>query len=235
MEIRHVSAVLFARDFRRLAGFYSEVVGLALSKQRDDHTVLNRLGFDLVVHQIPARFLADTTTAPPRRREEAAIKLSFPVDDLERVRRTTATLGGVFESSRARVDGRKRADVHGPGSRRERVPGHGSCLALRGCSPVLHQVIPPRSKRRASAAERPWPRLPVRGVENRALRRSRLRRRCRPRLIRTTANNLPSNKSYSERSVANAAAAAIGTPAGPIYWIVSTPLTGRARPGSPAG
>jgi predicted enzyme related to lactoylglutathione lyase len=109
MEIRHVSAVLFARDFRRLAGFYSEVVGLALSTQRDDHAVLNRLGFDLVVHQIPARLLADTTTAPPRRREEAAIKLSFPVDDLERVRRTTATLGGVFDPpEREWTDGNER-------------------------------------------------------------------------------------------------------------------------------
>src|SRR6266545_5023367 len=39
---------------------------------------------------IPARFLKDTGTAPPRRREEGAIKLSFPVDNLDRVRRATA-------------------------------------------------------------------------------------------------------------------------------------------------
>jgi len=97
MESRQVSAVLFARDFRRLAAFYRDVVGLTTSRQLDDHAVLSYPGFDLIVHQIPARFLTGKTTAPPRRREEGAIKLSFPVDDLDRVRRATATLGGVFD------------------------------------------------------------------------------------------------------------------------------------------
>jgi predicted enzyme related to lactoylglutathione lyase len=97
MERRHVSAVLFARDYLRLAAFYRDVVGLALSGQFEDHALLNYPGFTLVVHQIPARYLKETTTTPPRRREGGAIKLWFPIDDLDRVRRSAAALGGAFD------------------------------------------------------------------------------------------------------------------------------------------
>jgi predicted enzyme related to lactoylglutathione lyase len=97
METRHVRAVLFARDFRHLATFYRDAVGAAQSRQLDDHAILSCPGFELIVHQIPARFLTATPTALPRRREEGTIKLWFPVDDLDRVRRTIATLGGVVD------------------------------------------------------------------------------------------------------------------------------------------
>lgn len=97
MGSRTVSAVLFARDYLRLGAFYRDVVGLTLVRQLDDHAVLSYPGFDLVVHQIPSRFLTDATATSVRRREGGTIKLSFPVDDLDRVRRATAVLGGVFD------------------------------------------------------------------------------------------------------------------------------------------
>jgi predicted enzyme related to lactoylglutathione lyase len=109
MEGRHVSAVVFARDFRRLAAFYEGVVGLAPAPRSDDHAVLSCPGFELIVHQIPAAFLSEPASALPRRREESAIKLSFPVDDLALVRRTAATLGGVLDPpDREWVNGNER-------------------------------------------------------------------------------------------------------------------------------
>ena len=78
MESRHVSAVLFAKDFRRLAAFYRDVVGLAPLRPLDDHAVLATPDSTLIGQQIPARFLTDTGPAPPRRREDGAIGLSAP-------------------------------------------------------------------------------------------------------------------------------------------------------------
>jgi predicted enzyme related to lactoylglutathione lyase len=96
MESRHVSAVLFAADYLRLAAFYRDVVGLALDEQLDDHAILRYPGFTLVVHQVPARYLRNTGAAPPPRRE-GGVKLWFPVGDLDRVRRSTAALGGALD------------------------------------------------------------------------------------------------------------------------------------------
>ena len=94
----HVSAVLFAKDAASLTRFYQETLGLTLTRREDTHAVLSCPGFDLVVHQIP-RAIADgiTIERPPRRRELAAIKLSFPVESLERVRSVAAPLGGLLD------------------------------------------------------------------------------------------------------------------------------------------
>ncbi|HEY7191462.1 MAG TPA: VOC family protein [Vicinamibacterales bacterium] len=94
-----VSAVLFAKDYVSLTGFYVEAMGLALREERhDDHAVLVCEGFSLVIHQIPADIAAVVKIdRPPRRREDATIKLCFAVDSLERVRRSAAALGGIVD------------------------------------------------------------------------------------------------------------------------------------------
>lgn len=98
MNDARVSAVLFAKNRASLTTFYRETLGLVLSKEADDHAILSRPGFDLVVHQIPEPIARTITIAsPPRRREQGAIKLSFPVESLARVRATAASLGGLLD------------------------------------------------------------------------------------------------------------------------------------------
>jgi predicted enzyme related to lactoylglutathione lyase len=93
-----VSAVLFAKDLAKLATFYRETLGLEMTKNEADHTVLRYPGFDLIVHQIPPRFADSIVIAdPPQRRERGAIKLGFPVASIERARTTAASLGGVID------------------------------------------------------------------------------------------------------------------------------------------
>ena len=93
-----VRAVLFVKDLRRLAAFYQETCELEPVRQGDDHVVLSRPGFELVVHQIPERFLTQVPAdAPVRRREGGTLKLCFPVSDLARTRAAVASAGGVVD------------------------------------------------------------------------------------------------------------------------------------------
>ena len=83
-------------------------------------------------------------------------------------------------------------------------------------------ILTPRVNQRATLAAAPGSRRGKSGPPARALTVT-----LSPEMIRTTANNRVGNQLF-RTFVAIAAAAAIGTPAGPIYWIVITPLTGRA-------
>jgi catechol 2,3-dioxygenase-like lactoylglutathione lyase family enzyme len=89
--------VLFVRDLKRLAAFYQAACELEPLRQGDDHVVLGRPGFELVVHQIPARFLAGERAGPPVRREWGTLKLCFPVGDLARTRAVVDAAGGVLD------------------------------------------------------------------------------------------------------------------------------------------
>ena len=90
-----VSAVLFVNELQRLATFYRETLGLELETSDDDHVILRTAGFALVVHRIPEHFARSIMIEqPPRRRESAAIKLSFPVESIANVRARAAALGG---------------------------------------------------------------------------------------------------------------------------------------------
>ncbi|HMN46072.1 MAG TPA: VOC family protein [Povalibacter sp.] len=95
MESSNVSAVLFAKDLKRVAAFYSQALGLACSASDEHHWVLDGHGFHLIVHQIPEH-TADEVTAqqPPERRIRGAIRLDFPVQSIEDSRRAARLLGG---------------------------------------------------------------------------------------------------------------------------------------------
>ena len=98
MERPRAGAVLFAKDFANLTRFYAEAFGWAPLSSGDDHSVLACDGFRLVVHQIPRDIASGIQIeSPPRRREHGAVKLSFAVDNLDRVRRDVATRGGVVD------------------------------------------------------------------------------------------------------------------------------------------
>ena len=93
-----VGAVLFAKDFDRLTRFYVEAMGLTPLDRAESHTVLGCEGFRLVVHQIPPDVASGVKIdATPLRREGGAIKLSFAVEDLERIRQLVSRLGGMVD------------------------------------------------------------------------------------------------------------------------------------------
>jgi predicted enzyme related to lactoylglutathione lyase len=94
-----VSAVLFAKDLQRVASFYREVFGADVLRRDSDHEVLSCHGFHLVVHQIPREFVQSmVVTTPPERRERTAVRLNFPVADLDVSRRNAQKLGGQIDA-----------------------------------------------------------------------------------------------------------------------------------------
>ena len=88
-------AVLFVKDVARMRAFYEAVVGLSVTEAAPTWARLGTGAFELVVHGIPPHIAATfEISSPPERREEAAIKLVFPVADIAIARATAALLGG---------------------------------------------------------------------------------------------------------------------------------------------
>lgn len=93
-------AVLYAKDMRRLAAFYSVVAGLAEVQQERDFTVLENEASQLTIVAIPDRIAATIEiAAPPRRRSGTPVKVFFVVPNLAESRKTAAELGGELESA----------------------------------------------------------------------------------------------------------------------------------------
>ncbi len=99
-------AVIFARDQARLAQFYRALGSLARESGDDSHTVLGSATFELVLHALsgeppaPSASASASTSASasastsPSPREDACVKLFFPVASLAHAREQAATLGG---------------------------------------------------------------------------------------------------------------------------------------------
>ena len=95
MAANAVSAVLFAKSSLRVASFYREVLGARTVDRSDVHESLECQGFSLLVHNIPdALAQSIEISAPPQRREQTAVRLDFPVADIERARESARRLGG---------------------------------------------------------------------------------------------------------------------------------------------
>jgi predicted enzyme related to lactoylglutathione lyase len=84
-------AVVFCRDHRALAAFYSELAGLHFQGGDDSHTVLASEDFELVLHALRGE---PEPTTPPATREDSYVKLFFPVPRLAEARARCAILGG---------------------------------------------------------------------------------------------------------------------------------------------
>ncbi len=88
-------AVLFVKDVARLSAFYAAVAGLAVTESGETWARLGAGAFELVVHGIPPHIAATfEISIPPARREDAAIKLVFPVASIADARAIAAQLGG---------------------------------------------------------------------------------------------------------------------------------------------
>jgi len=91
-------AVVYAKDIARLGVFYAAVAGLRVTHAGDDHIVVESASFQLVVHALPADVAASfEIVAPPLRREDAAVKLVFPVPSLGAARALAARHGGELD------------------------------------------------------------------------------------------------------------------------------------------
>jgi predicted enzyme related to lactoylglutathione lyase len=98
VAIHTVSAVLFAQDLQRVAAFYREVLGALVLHSDAEHEVLSCLGFQIVVHRITPGFSQSVSAnPPPERRERAALRLNFPVDDIAMSRMSARRLGGQID------------------------------------------------------------------------------------------------------------------------------------------
>jgi predicted enzyme related to lactoylglutathione lyase len=110
-------AVVYARDPERVAEFYSRVACLALARREETFVQLRAGAIELVVHRIPPPIAAGIHVAePPRRREDAAVKLVFAVDSIAAARAGAAALGGVIDPVEREwtFDGLTICDGHDP-------------------------------------------------------------------------------------------------------------------------
>jgi predicted enzyme related to lactoylglutathione lyase len=93
-------AVLYAKNMERVAAFYESVLGLRRTGHDADHVVLESPAFQLVVLSIPGHIAANVEiTAPPARRERAAVKMVFFVPSLDAVRAAVDAGGGVMNAA----------------------------------------------------------------------------------------------------------------------------------------
>lgn len=95
-----VSAVLFAKDAKKVAAFYVQALGLGCTFSDAHHSALSCAGFELIIQQIP-RHIADgfTLQQPPRRRVEGAIRLNIPVQSIDDARKLAGALGGEIDTA----------------------------------------------------------------------------------------------------------------------------------------
>ncbi|MDY6982467.1 MAG: VOC family protein [Pseudomonadota bacterium] len=92
-----VNAVLYARDMNRLLDFYCAVLNQRCVYRDAYHAVLRCGIFALDIHQLPAHALQANADAAEARKH-AALKLSFPVDSIERARRVATEHGGELDA-----------------------------------------------------------------------------------------------------------------------------------------
>ena len=89
-------AIVFVKDFGRMADFYTHVLGLRpINEERTEAWVeFEAGGIRFALHAIPPN-IADAIeiAQPPRAREENPIKLTFEVDDFAAARARSESLG----------------------------------------------------------------------------------------------------------------------------------------------
>lgn len=93
-----VSAVVFAKDHRRVSNFYVHLLSARVTREDAEHADLDCGGFRLVVQRIPdAIATAVVVSNPPRRRENGAVRLDFMIRDIAKSRADARSLGGEID------------------------------------------------------------------------------------------------------------------------------------------
>jgi predicted enzyme related to lactoylglutathione lyase len=100
VKTSNIRAVLFAKNHEQVAAFYSSVLGIKPGAQDEHHTSLQHGEFELIIHQIPNHIAAEIEIAdPPVRREAGAIRLDYPIEDVESSRKLARSLGGEIDKA----------------------------------------------------------------------------------------------------------------------------------------
>ena len=112
------AAVIYVKDLDAMRTFYETCFAMVAEQPGDGaFCVLRGAGSELTLVRVPP-VIADRLqiTNPPRRREEAAIKLVFDVADLERVQGAVLAAGGRLDPADAawNFDGHRHQDVCDP-------------------------------------------------------------------------------------------------------------------------
>ncbi|RZI56115.1 MAG: hypothetical protein EOP14_05990 [Pseudomonas sp.] len=95
-----LSASIYAKDAKRLASFYADVLGLSPAEEGLSYILLASNQLELAIVQAPERIAQSVEVAtPPRVREETPIKISFLVSDIEQIRQRVETLGGLLKEA----------------------------------------------------------------------------------------------------------------------------------------
>jgi catechol 2,3-dioxygenase-like lactoylglutathione lyase family enzyme len=103
-RLRLQRAIIFARDMKRLTEFYRDAAGLPVASGtvEEGWVVLGAGEASVALHAIPAAIASGIEIAdPPRRREEAAVKLVFEVDALEAAGARLLAHGGSLSERRS--------------------------------------------------------------------------------------------------------------------------------------
>lgn len=100
MSEHNVSAVLFVKDLAKVTRFYVNALQLTSVFADEYHSRLKCRDFELIVHQIP-KHIADQIAieTPPTRRVWGAIRLDYPVQNLDESRRIAKSLGGGIDDA----------------------------------------------------------------------------------------------------------------------------------------
>jgi predicted enzyme related to lactoylglutathione lyase len=93
------AAVVFVNDVARLSAFYQALANMTVLHADRKHAVLEIFGLQLTIHAI--RRSGHDADAAYATREDAAVKLCFPVDSITQARTTAAGFGGeVFSANK---------------------------------------------------------------------------------------------------------------------------------------
>jgi catechol 2,3-dioxygenase-like lactoylglutathione lyase family enzyme len=94
-----IQGVVYVVDLDRMTRFYAEVLGLeVVEHEPGDVATLESGAVTLSLVRIPDEVAAEIVIAdPPARREDVALKLSFPVASIARAREAAAAAGGIVD------------------------------------------------------------------------------------------------------------------------------------------
>jgi len=97
-----LSATIYAKNFPAMVDLYRDLLEADVLDEGDSFCTMVGRELSLTVAKIPSE-IADTfaISIPPLPREDAAIKLSIPVEDLNIARRLIRSHGGVDDEDRS--------------------------------------------------------------------------------------------------------------------------------------
>jgi predicted enzyme related to lactoylglutathione lyase len=110
-------AVIYAKNYERLASFYGDVAGLDVRETDETSTILESESFQLVILKVPSHIAASIEISePPTRREDTPIKLVFYVDSISNTRERIMALGGELDANEKEweFDKHRVCDGHDP-------------------------------------------------------------------------------------------------------------------------